>query len=201
MSPTYLKLTAAVLALAVSSQVQASVVFSDDFESYPLQLNAPMTPNWTVTNGTVDVIGSPPPFFDFLPGNGHYVDLAGSTGAFGLLSTVSSFAAGNYTLSFALAGTQRSPDNTTRISLGNWSTSLSPLASDPFTTYTFSFTTTGGVLSFQDSGPAGNEGNLLDNVVLSAVPEPSTWALMIAGFTVVGFGLRRRAPARMARFA
>lgn len=61
--------------------------------------------------------------------------------------------------------------------------------------------TTGGVLSFQDSGPAGNEGNLLDNVVLSAVPEPSTWALMIAGFAVVGFGLRRRAPARTARFA
>ena len=30
------------------------------------------------------------------------------------------------------------------------------------------------------------------NLVITAVPEPATWALMIAGFGAVGYGLRRR---------
>lgn len=31
-----------------------------------------------------------------------------------------------------------------------------------------------------------------DNIATAAVPEPATWALMIGGFGMVGFGLRRR---------
>ena len=31
-----------------------------------------------------------------------------------------------------------------------------------------------------------------DNVALTAVPEPATWALMLAGFGAVGFSMRRR---------
>jgi hypothetical protein len=37
---------------------------------------------------------------------------------------------------------------------------------------------------------------LLSNTILpptSAVPEPATWAMMLAGFGIIGFGLRRRA--------
>jgi choice-of-anchor A domain-containing protein len=36
-------------------------------------------------------------------------------------------------------------------------------------------------------------GNLLDAPVQGAVPEPATWAMMIAGFGIVGAALRRRA--------
>jgi len=32
----------------------------------------------------------------------------------------------------------------------------------------------------------------VDNIAISAVPEPATWAMMIAGFAMVGFGLRGR---------
>lgn len=32
----------------------------------------------------------------------------------------------------------------------------------------------------------------IDNVVLSVVPEPATWGLMLAGFGVVGYAARRR---------
>ncbi len=41
---------------------------------------------------------------------------------------------------------------------------------------------------------ADQKGPLLDNVVVStgAVPEPATWAMMIAGFGLVGSALRRR---------
>lgn len=55
-----------------------------------------------------------------------------------------------------------------------------------------SFTFTFSAQSFDGHGP------LLDNVVLSnsgvaAVPEPESWALMIAGFALSGLALRRRA--------
>ena len=30
------------------------------------------------------------------------------------------------------------------------------------------------------------------NFVLTAVPEPATWAMMLAGFGMIGFGLRSR---------
>lgn len=52
-------------------------------------------------------------------------------------------------------------------------------------------------LSYSDASAQytgqGAGSSLSGTVVLGAVPEPSTWALMIAGFVVVGAGLRRRA--------
>jgi hypothetical protein len=67
----------------------------------------------------------------------------------------------------------------------------------PFTTSSISFTATGAgslQLGFR-SLSADNVGPLLDNVrldVTAAVPEPSTWALMLLGFGFVGAALRRR---------
>ena len=61
-----------------------------------------------------------------------------------------------------------------------------------FTSYSFTFTTTGGQLVFTELGPSDQQGNILDNVVLTAVPEPSTWAMMVLGFAGVGFMAYRR---------
>lgn len=197
-------IAAATAALALGAPVQATTVLSDTFDSYALGTSVTsLGTTWTVTGpGDVDVIGDG--YFDFLPNNGRYIDLGGSNGALGTLRSVQTFAAGNYVLSFSLAGTQRVAADTTLISLGNWSTSIALPTMAGFSTYSFSFATNGGQLSFGESlqsapsfytpGQLANTGNLLDNVVLStaAVPEPSTWALMIAGFAVVGFGLRRR---------
>ena len=50
-----------------------------------------------------------------------------------------------------------------------------------------------GKLTFRDlAGGNNNVGNLLDNVSVTAVPEPSTWAMMILGFLGVGFVAYRR---------
>ncbi len=60
--------------------------------------------------------------------------------------------------------------------------------------YTFgSGTATSVTLSFIDRNlePSGNDFGI-DDVTLRAVPEPATWAMMIAGFGLVGMGLRRR---------
>lgn len=47
-------------------------------------------------------------------------------------------------------------------------------------------------LSFQASGISDSIGGSLDNVSLSAVPEPATIASMLLGLGLMGFTLRRR---------
>ena len=66
----------------------------------------------------------------------------------------------------------------------------------PFVTYsgwfipviagTFQLTFAGG------GGGNANIGPILDNVLVTQVPEPTTWAMLIAGFGLVGFAARRR---------
>lgn len=43
-----------------------------------------------------------------------------------------------------------------------------------------------------DSGGISVFGLALDNVSITAVPEPGTWALLFAGFIVIGSVMRRR---------
>jgi hypothetical protein len=68
-----------------------------------------------------------------------------------------------------------------------------------FTDLTFFFDpTSGGSTTFalQDGGN-DNIGVVIDNLSLSvgAVPEPATWAMMLAGFGLAGMAVRRRRPA------
>lgn len=187
---------AAGLVAGASAPAQAGVVFSDNFNSYAFQLNWVPPMNWTVPVGTVDLTGETTTItnFDFFPGNGGYVDLDGSSGQAGTLATIQSFAAGTYKLTFDLAGNARGDvDKTTTISLGNFSTMLDLPSTSPYQLFTFTFTTTGGTLSFADNA-VGNQdiGNILDNVTLTSVPEASTWVMMLAGFAGLGLaGFRR----------
>jgi hypothetical protein len=198
------------LALALSvafgmqiSDAGAAVVFSDNFDSYGQQLNwEPPAATWMVSSGSVDLIGetSTGTSYDFYPGRGGFVDLNGSTDTPGAIRTTATFGAGSYTLSFDLGGNAVGDvSKTTIVSLGSFSRSLTRAFSDPLQQVSFSFTTSGGSLSFADlAGGFGNVGNILDNVslssnVASAAPEPSTWAMMILGFASLGFmGYRNR---------
>jgi hypothetical protein len=201
---------AVVFGLMWAQASQAAVVFSDDFNSTAQGLNQAVFANWTVTQGSVDVIGDNGPYA-FLPfGNGNYVDLNGSTGQPGQLTTNMTFDAGTYVVSFDLAGSQGGvgsidpTSKTTQIAfaIGGTTQSLTLAPFSDLTTYSFTFTTSApGRLSFTDlSGGNNNIGNLLDNVSVSAVPEPSTWAMMILGFFGLGFmGYRRKLSGRALR--
>ena len=202
---------AVALSLMWAHASQAAVVFSDNFNLTTTQsLNQTTFMNWTVTSGSVDVIGDGGSYA-FLPvGNGNYVDLNGSTGQPGELTTKMTFGAGTYVVSFDLAGSQGGvgfvdpTSKTTQVafSIGGATQSLTLNPLSPLTTYSFTFTTSApGKLSFTDlSGGNNNVGNLLDNVSVSAVPEPSTWAMMILGFFGLGFiGYRRKLSGRALR--
>jgi len=175
-------------------------IFFDDFNSEnggAGVLNYTGFANWTVTEGTVDLIGNG--FYDFLPGNGLYVDLDGSTKDSGIMTTTTSLSLdpGTYTLSFDLAGNHRNnASETVEVQVGVGSLfsdtySLSRYA--PFTTFTETFTvvTAGSYdLSFEGAG-GDNIGMLLDNV--RVVPVPGAVLLAILGLSAVGVKLRKRA--------
>lgn len=208
------------LVICASGVAGASPIFQDDFNGENAgheALNYSSFSHWRVASGTgtVDLIGNGGTF-DFLPGNGLYVDLDGSTGLAGLLeSTPISAPAGNYVLSFDLAGSHR---NTIESVISFFSNEQAPAAKGPvsslplnlgvtqilnitssqgFQTYEvpFSLATLGSFnIAFQSLGGNGdNIGALLDNVSVTPVPEPSTILLLASGFFGVAiYGKRRK---------
>ena len=192
---------AAVAALALGSAAQAAPVYADNFNANLVGLNAVPT-GWTVTGGTVDLIGSGAngTLADLLPGNGVYVDLDGSTNQAGLLTSplLSLLGGVTYTATFDLAGSQRGSNETGTVTFGSTSLGFNIVSSVGFVGFSLSFTPSVGgnyTLSFQNDG-GDNVGALLDNVVVTevaaAVPEPETYALLGAGLLAMGVVMRRR---------
>lgn len=123
------------------------------------------------------------------------MDLDGSSSNAGIFSTVLAFAAGTYNLSVQLYGSNRGGSETVTISLGSWSTTLTIGSADD-ASQTFSFTTTGGVLSFANAG-GDNIGAILSGVELasvSEVPLPAGGLLLIGGLGALAL-LRRKGAA------
>lgn len=188
-----------VAALSVTSSLaQAAPVFSDTFDSYSGVLNWVPQGGWTVGNGTVDLIGNGTAW-DWFPANGRYLDLDGSTGQAGTLQHAINLTAGtSYTLTFDLAGSQRSGydnNNIVDVFFGGTSNSYTLNTFDQFSTYSLTYTATSSgpfSMSFHNLG-GDNVGALLDNVsVTAAVPEPESYAMMVAGLGLMGFMVRRR---------
>lgn len=199
-------LFAFVFVLGISaSSANAATLFFEDFNAEnggvgALNYNA--FNQFTVSGGTVDLIGNG--FFDFLPGNGLYVDLDGSTFDAGLmLADPIPVVAGLHTLFFDLAGSQRGPDESVRLSVFldavQISTGFGTFGSAmPFTNFSFAFLVPGpGNLTFQffeDPANNNNVGLLLDDIRLEgpAIPEPASLLLLGSGLAAIASRRRRR---------
>ena len=174
----------------VHTECEETTIFSDNFDSYAAdQLNwvAPVPSGWLIQNGDVDIIGKGG-VFDFLTGNGSYVDLDGTSAHSGKLShTVSVEAGRTYSLSFDLAGSHRGTTETVDVNFGTTTEQFILASDDGFSHHTMNFTAlTTGLATFeylnnQFGAYLGNvEGNkigaLLDNVAVMLVGDcsPST---------------------------
>ncbi len=203
---------AAGIAASVSS-ASATVILSDNFNSDAAVLNSTGDAVFT-TSGTADVDivgGGNYGSLVVAPASGNAVDLNGTTGHQGDLTSVASIPAGTYTLTFLLAGpnpNSGSPDPgrtgdtaTTTVTVdGVTLGTFTPSNTQPYTPESITFTTTGGKLEFAESDSTNPYvGDLLDNVVVATagVPEPSTWAMMLLGFLGLGFAGYRSSKSRL----
>jgi hypothetical protein len=193
------KLAIAAVLLGATAAHASTTVFSDNFNADTDALNASsFAGGWTVTDGSVDIVG-PTGGWDLIPGNGYYIDLDGSTGKAGLFSNSVAVSAGQtYILSFSLAGNQRASYGTggdsVTVKFGTSSQVISRAETDVFQTFSLSYTALAdgnAAFSFRNAG-GDNIGALLDNVTVTAVPEPTTYAMLLAGLGLMGAVARRR---------
>jgi choice-of-anchor C domain-containing protein len=166
--------------------------------------NASIT-GWTVGTGNIDYIGT---YWTSVDGN-RSLDLNGLVPG-SIFQTFDVVTGQTYQVTFDIAGnpaggptlkTLTTSTNET-IVLPSFNTTGKTLANMGWTPVSFNFTATGPTetLTFlstttTDSGVNGLPtafGPALDNVSVTAVPEPSTWAMMILGFLGVGLASYRR---------
>lgn len=154
---------------------------------------------WTVTSGSVDLIGG----YWQAPAGGGSVDVDGD--APGAFSQTLATGTGAYTLTFDLSGNPDGPPvtKTLQVTVGS--------ASQTFT-YDIGANSHGDMmyapetLTFDASGPTTLTFTSLDvgtpygpvvgNVVVASVPEPASWALMLLGVGAMGATLRARRSSR-----
>jgi len=186
--------------LVCAGSSSAAPIFFDDFETENGGVgtsNYTTFANWTVTVGSVDLLGGG--YFDSLAGPGNMcLDMDGSTRAAGtIVSTPLLLNAGVYVLSFDAAGSQRwNPSTDTMIvSVGGLFSAPLTLADNvPFTTFTAPINVgapTSASISFAHAG-GDNVGLLLDNVSLDVIPAPGAILLGGIGAGLVGWLRRRR---------
>lgn len=154
---------------------------------------------WTVGGSSIDYIGS----YWTAQNGSRSIDLAGS--GIGSISQIFDTIAGQaYNVSFFVS---RNPEGgvtprTGFVDVGGaqtlvtYSNAASTLSNMLWEQRTFGFTATGASTTLRFSAdPATSNGFFglaLDNVAVSAVPEPATWAMMLFGFMLVGGAMRSR---------
>lgn len=144
---------------------------------------------WTVGNTSVDLIKGG---YGAISGNS--IDMLGTPGPGALSQAFSTVAGTNYLLSFDLS---RNGGDSSLLSVSfNGGAQTTFTGTDTITHYTVDYTATSAstTLEFLSANVVANSGAVIDNVsVVSAVPEPETYGMLLAGLGLLGFIGRRKA--------
>ena len=149
---------------------------------------------WTVT-GDVDLISHTSFGGSFSNAGAAGLDLVGYGDGTSPVDTISQTFNLTSPGTYAVAFQYKSPNTAgagATVTVNGTSFSVTGTGTDQFFYQTF--TSTGGptTLSIASTGGANNSGLYLDNVQVTAAPEPGVWALMIAGLAMMGGALRLR---------
>lgn len=202
-----LLLGAAAIAMLPAS-ASAATILDGGFETAPATGNFTTVAGggsigaWTVLGNSVDHIGL---YWTNNEGS-RSIDLSGG-GAGGVRQTFATVANQAYAISFWLAGNPDGGSNLKSVavdvggapSIFQFDTTGHTTANMGWQQFTYNFVASGTstTLSFmsQNNDPYGPA---LDNVSVSAVPEPAAWAMMLLGVGLIGGMMRRRNSVRFA---
>ena len=184
----------AVAALAFSSSASsanaATTIISEDFEATPY--NFTFNGNVFLANGAI-----------YGPCCGTPADTSNTFVAFGggnapsgnILSTsFNTFLGSLYTVNFDFKAFGGGSESLT-FQVGSQTHTVNPIADNTlnFSSASFNFLGTGALTTLKVfSGGVNNVDAAVDNITISAVPEPELWAMMIFGFGLIGLQMRRR---------
>jgi PEP-CTERM motif len=166
------------------------------------QLNYTGFQNFTVSSGTVDLIGNG--FFDFGSDNNLYVDMAGSTDQYGALTTKASFGPGAYEITLDIGGPISDAYHADGVTVswtgcGGSCVNTGDIAALTEEVLTFKVDlTTATQFTIADLGDSGNPdvGATLFGFDVQEVPEPMSLALLGSGLLGASFFGRRKKKSR-----
>ena len=211
---------AAALLVSASAASATNIIMNGGFESPPIADPCCTTipgngtvDYWNVVSGNVNVVngyyGSQGvdmnPAANLAKEGVQYLDLIGEGGVGSISQSFDTVLNQVYTLTFSYShnifggSSNPVPLFAANFSVGDLNGSVTHSSGTntdlDWKTYTGWFVGTGAseTLNFTNISPTkGNAGILLDEVSVSAVPEPATWMMMIGGFGVAGVAVRRR---------
>ena len=156
---------------------------------------------WTVTGDSLAWIGTPNPFGLSAHGGDFFLDLTDYpvNAPFGGVSqTISTVAGQTYSMTFYLGSSSNyGLPSAVNVTAGdaNQTFTSTLTGSDNWEVETLSFKALGGSTLVTLQGVTGYAYIGLDDISIDGVggvPEPAAWALMLAGFGMIGATLRRR---------